>query len=84
MRDMQIMVNDEAVFVLFLKLDMGLQEISPDFDKVMRRSIDDTESYEREFSLFKRRFRCPASPKKEKSNVIRLWRQTNNKLGPFI
>ena len=74
MRDMQIMVNDEAVFVLFLKLDMDLQEISPDFDKVMRwawSNRDDTESYEREFSLFKRRFRYPASPKKEKSNVIR-------------
>ena len=72
MRDMQIMVNDEAVFVLFLKLDMGLQEISPNFDKVMRWSNrDDTESYEREFSLFRRRFRCPASPKKEKSKVIR-------------
>ena len=27
MRDMQIMVNDEAVFVLFLKLDMGLQAL---------------------------------------------------------
>ena len=72
MRDMQIMVNDETVFVLSLKLYMGLQEISPDFDKVMRWSNrDDTESYEREFSLFRRRFRCPASPKKEKSKVIR-------------
>ena len=73
MRDMQIMVIDEAVFVLFLKLDMGLQEISLNFDKVMRWSNrDDTAvSYEREFSLFKRRFRCPASPKKEKSKVIR-------------
>ena len=46
MRDMQIMVNDETVFVLSLKLYMGLQEISPDFDKVMRWSNrDDTESY---------------------------------------
>ena len=45
MRDMQIMANDEAVFVLFQKLDMGLQEISPDFGKVMRWSNrDDTES----------------------------------------
>ena len=43
MRDMQIMVIDEAVFVLFLKLDMGLQEISPNSDKVMRWSNrDDT------------------------------------------
>ena len=43
MRDMQIMVIDKAVFVLFLKLDMGLQEISPNFDKVMRWSNrDDT------------------------------------------
>ena len=43
MRDMKIMVNDEAVFVLFLKLYMGLQEISPNFDKVMRwRDRDDT------------------------------------------
>ena len=41
MRDMQIMVIDEAVFVLFLKLDMGLQEISPNFDKVMLWSNHD-------------------------------------------
>ena len=41
MRDMQIMVIDEAVFVLFLKLDMGLREISPNFDKVMLWSNHD-------------------------------------------